>query len=181
MKNLTKSGIVIIILLLCTSKSYSQSINPFDKITFGGSIGVGISNDYWNIGITPQIGYKLTDNFQVGGGIGYQYRGNKDNDRDFNNQRYHYKYSESSVSFNLFARYFPIKYITMSVRPEIMRTWYSETIGDTKFKDNKFAPAVIVGAGIYSYPMLLEINYELVQDDYSPYSKNIFFSAGFSF
>ena len=181
MKTLTKSTILLLVIFFFSSKSYSQISNPFEKITFGGNIGVGISSDYWNIGITPQIGYKLTPNFQVGAGIGYQYRGNKDDDTYVDSKKYKYKYSESSVSFNLFARYFPVKFITMSVRPEIMRTWYNKTVGDAKYKDNKFAPAVIVGAGIYTYPMIFEVNYELVQDDYSPYGKNIFFSAGFSF
>lgn len=182
MTNLIKTIAISVALFFGVQNVRSQSFsNPFEKITFGGNIGVGISSDYWNIGITPQVGYRVTENFQVGVGIGYQYRGNKDDDIYYSSDRYKYKYSESSVSFNVFARYFPIKFITLSVRPEIMRTWYSETIGENKYKDNKFAPAVIVGAGIYAYPTIFEINYELVQDKYSPYSKNVFFSAGFSF
>lgn len=47
-------------------------INP-DRVIFGGWGVFGIGNGVLNLGITPILGYRITDNFSAGIGLGYQY------------------------------------------------------------------------------------------------------------
>ncbi|WP_145996315.1 PorT family protein [Dysgonomonas massiliensis] len=154
-----------------------------DKLIFGGGISAGFSSDYWTLGVSPQVGYRLTDRFDVGVGLGYNYA-KWDNkvylaDGDGSWTTASNKYSESSVSLNLFAHYYPWKALVLSVKPELMRTWYNQKLNGVKFSTEKLVPAVVVGAGVYLRPMMLLLNYELIQNDYSPYNDNVFFSVGF--
>ena len=43
-----------------------------DRIVFGGGIGIGYTNG-WNINVTPNVGYKVTDQFWAGLGVDYYY------------------------------------------------------------------------------------------------------------
>ena len=175
----------------------SNSISTFnpEKLIFGGTFGFGLSNDFWSLGVSPQVGYKLTDQFHVGAGVGYSYaKRNSDYSvytliPEYNNQwldKYHwvdvpYHYTEKSVSFNLFAHYYPWRNLIFSVKPEIMHTWYRATFDKQKFSEDRFVPAVVVGGGIHLRPFILQLNYELIQNEYSPYSDNVFFSVGVMF
>lgn len=160
-----------------------------DKLIFGGDIGFGISSDYWTVGASPQVGYKLTNRFHVGAGIGYRfgksdqdvYIPNADDDGNISWNSVTSKYTENSASINLFAHYYPWKKLIFSIKPEIMHTWYSEKIMNQKYKANKFVPAITVGGGIHLRPVILQINYELLQNDYSPYNDGLFFSVGLMF
>ena len=174
-------------LLFFTFISLSLNMNgqqnfQFDpnKLIYGGDIGVGISKNFWNIGLSPQIGYRLSNNFHAGAGFGYRYA--KSN-RDYYNysEKIKFRYTENTLSFNLFAHYYPWQNLIFSVKPEIMRTWYKETIGNEEFAVDKFVPAVVIGGGVYMKPFIVQLNYELIQNDYSPYSDTVFFSIGFMF
>jgi hypothetical protein len=167
-----------------------QQVLKFDpnKLIFGGDVGFGISRDYWTAGGSPQVGYKLTDRLHIGAGIGYRYaRSDKDYYTHTDNgevsswQTKKSRYTENSVSLNLFAHYYPWQKLLLSVKPEIMRTWYKETLAENTFAANQVVPALIVGGGLYLNPVILQLNYELIHHKYSPYSDNIFFSIGFMF
>ena len=156
-----------------------------DKLIYGGDIGFGISKDYWTVGVSPQIGYKLSDNFHVGAGLGCRY-GKSDDDNvyimgidGYTGGTVSYRYTENSASLNLFAHYYPWKKLIFSVKPEIMHTWYRARLGNEKYSENKFVPAITVGGGFHFRPVILQLNYELIQDRYSPYSDNVFLSIGF--
>lgn len=187
---------IFIFALLLTAFSATNAQNSskskFDpaKLIFGGTIGFGISNDSWTIGAAPQIGYKLTNKLHVGAGLGYRY-GKENVDylfagTDANGESFlqtgDYKLVENSLSLNLFANYFPWKKLIFSVRPEIIHNWYREEFeGIEKKSSTKLVPAVTVGGGVYLRPFILQLNYELVQSKYSPYSDNLFLSIGFLF
>lgn len=158
----------------------TSKFNP-DQLVFGADIGFGISNNYWNVGISPQIGYKLTEKFHVGAGISYLHGQSRDDN--------YYDYTENSVGLNLFAHYYPWKRFMFRLKPELMYTWYKSDLQIVdesgiyrgKYSDSKFVPAVIVGGGIHLKPVMLLLNYELVQNKYSSYSDNVFLSIGFMF
>lgn len=167
----------------------SQKSNTgFDsgKLIFGGDIGFGISQNSWTVGGSPQIGYKLTNRFHIGAGIGYRYArsdrdyyaftGTEDNG-EWQIQNFHY--TENSASLNIFARYYPWKKLVFSIKPEIMHTWYRGSFGNDKYSATKFVPAFIVGGGLHLKPVILQLNYELIHNRYSPYSDKVFLSIGF--
>lgn len=160
------------------------------KLIFGGDIGFALSNDYCAIAGSPQIGYKLTDRFHIGAGFGYHH-GKSDknyyilveneNDDSYEWVSANFRYTENRVSINLFAHYYPWKKLILSLKPQIMHTWYRGKLGDEKYSDNKFVPAVTLGGGVHLRPVILQLNYEIIQDKYSPYSDNVFLSIGLMF
>lgn len=178
--------LILLIFSLCPTLEAQQSkgvsgFNP-NRLIFGGDIGFGISKNYWNLGISPQIGYRFTNSFHAGAGISYLHGESRDDD--------FYDIKENSLGVNLFAHYYPWKRIVLRVKPEITRTWYESTFYDNsippgpkeeKEKISKLVPAVVVGAGFHLQSMMLLLNYELVQNKYSGYSDNVFLSVGFMF
>jgi hypothetical protein len=176
----TKFPLLFIILSICCINIKAQGFDS-SKLIFGGDIGFAISNSSWRVGISPQIGYKLTDKFHTGAGISYIHGESKGSDI--------YKYNENSIGLNLFAHYYPWKKIVLRLKPEIMYTWYkekyvplfSESSEMEEYTTNKFVPAVVVGGGVHLRPVMILLNYELVQNKYSSYSDNVFLSIGFMF
>lgn len=173
---------IILSALLSTTTIQGQNrqFNP-DKLIFGGDIGFGISSGYWNVGLSPQVGYKLTEKFHVGAGITYIYGQSRDNTYS--------KQTDNSIGLNLFAHYYPWKKLVLRVKPEIMLTrynvkYYIESETDSywqKYSANKFVPAVVVGGGFHFKPVMILLNYELIQNKYSSYSDGVFLSLGVMF
>lgn len=44
-----------------------------DRLIFGGGAGFGLVSGAYTIGISPILGYRITDDFSAGIGLGYQY------------------------------------------------------------------------------------------------------------
>jgi len=84
---------IILVLLLCmgftlanAQEVYNSSGKPGyhkkthkkkgydpDKLILGGGLNAGFGGGYINVGIAPIIGYRITDHFSAGIGVGYQY------------------------------------------------------------------------------------------------------------
>ena len=60
-----------------TNVKSDKLIDP-DRLIFGGWGVFGIGAGVTNLGITPIVGYRVTDNFSLGIGFGYQYLRVKD-------------------------------------------------------------------------------------------------------
>jgi len=169
-------------LLLADNNEFKFDVR---KLTFGGGIGFGFGSgddDYWGLNISPQIGYNFSNKINAGFGISYAYY--KENyNVYFNNQVDKWKDSKSYFGMNLYGNYYPIQWVVFRIRPEIMRMWQTtERKSDgEKYSSEKFIPAVVIGAGVRLKPMMLTINYDVVQDRNTPYGKNIFFNVGFWF
>lgn len=170
--------ILSFILSLGVGTAYSQyypasNSSGFDpsRLTYGGSFNMQFG-DYTAIGISPQIGYNFSKYLNAGAGFGYNYFREKEGD---------YKWSRHYLSFNVYGQVYPIDYIVLAVQPEISRMWQNEEYSDLKIKYDKFVPSVVVGAGFRYGGMVAMLKYDVVQDDYSPYGSNIFYSVGFHF
>lgn len=148
----------------------ASSFDP-SKLSLGGSFGLQFG-DYTLINISPQVGYDFSKYFTFGGGFGYTY---------LKESYYRTKYKQSYLGFDLFGRFYPIPNIVLSVQPEINRMWQTTEIGSQKYSSNKAVPSVVVGAGIRYSGIIAMIQYDLVQDDNSPYGDNIFYSIGYYF
>lgn len=152
-----------------------------DKLVYGADIGFGISSINWTVGVSPQVGYKLSEKFHVGAGVTYLHAQSKSNSA--------YNYNENSLGLNLFAHYYPYKKLVFRLKPEVMHTWYKADVYTTsnlgndseRFTANKFAPAIVTGVGFHFKPVMLLLNYELLQNEYSSYSDTAFLSIGFMF
>ena len=153
-------------------KSSSGSSFDKNKLSFGGNISLQFG-DYTVVGISPQVGYDFNKYFTAGAGLGYTY---------FKDKVYDYKWSSSYLSFDLFGRFYPIEYIVIGIQPEISRMWQSVTWNDgVKVSENKFVPSFLVGGGLRLGGMIAMIQYDVAQDDNSPYGNNLFYSVGYTF
>jgi len=200
-----KKILFVIILILSTTSSYAQwhlelpegQTSPlkkkttvvkeqpkpkpwFDKskVTFGGGLGAQFG-DYTVINIAPQIGYNFAKEFNAGFGFTYTHWSDKyyaDSDR--------YKQTNNYFGFNLYAKAFPIQNIVIMAQPEINRVWRSvknDRSDEKLFSDEKFVAACVVGAGLRLGPMTAMLQYDVVQNDDSPYGNGIFYSVGYTF
>lgn len=143
------------------------------KLEFGGDLGLQFGR-YTFISVSPQVGYRFSNMFTAGAGIGYSYYSDDD---------YYYDYTEHTVSMNLYANFYPVNFIILSVRPEVSRLWMNTEDKSSRgeYSDNKFVPSVVVGGGVRLGAATIQIKYDIVQDDYSPYGNNLFYSVGYTF
>jgi hypothetical protein len=156
------------------------------RLFFGGNFGLTFGN-FTFINVSPVVGYRLTDKFSAGTQINFIYQSNKISYASNVYDKSEYAY----VGLGVFGRFNPVKFLLINVQPEMNYIW-----GKTKYvsvsntyeqkQEGKFVPSVLVGAGA-AIPtggrgaLIAMIQYDLVQNDLSPYGKNPFFSFGFNF
>ncbi len=168
-----------IILLLCifiggmcfTAQAQFQP----SRLTFGGGLGLQFG-DYTLVNIAPQVGYNFSQYLNAGAGFTYSHYSQKyDNDQ--------FKQTNNYLGFNLYGRFYPIPYIVLQVQPEINRMWRSVEyrVTNEKIKDEKFIPVCLVGAGVRLGPVTAMIQYDVAQNDDSPYGNRLFYSVGYTF
>lgn len=167
----------LLITMLCCVAIVSSYAQGFDrsKLEIGGGIGLQFG-DYTVINVSPQVGYRLSPYFTAGAGVAYTYY---KNDISYDNKKYDYK--ASYFGMNVFGRFYPIQYVVLSVQPEASRMWKSMDGPQGKVKKNEFVPSVLLGGGVRLGPVTAMIQYDVIQDDNSPYSDKIFYSVGYTF
>lgn len=148
----------------------TKKSNSFDasKLEFGGNLGLQFG-EYTHVGIEPQIGYKISPYFSAGITLGYNYFSEK---YDYDN-----KDEFSALTMGVYSRVYPIPQIVLSVQPEISRVWYKLD----GYSDSGVAPTCLIGGGVRYGGVILMLQYDVVQDKYSPYGNNLIYTAGFCF
>jgi hypothetical protein len=82
----------------------------------------------------------------------------------------------------------PYKFILLNAQPELNYVWGTtrvEGLSDSKI-DPRFVPSFLVGVGA-SLPMggrgrmIAMLQYDIIQDNLSPYGRNAFFTFGVNF
>lgn len=156
------------------TSNYSSSGFVFDKskLSFGGGIGLQFG-DYTVINISPQVGYDFSKYFTAGVGMGYTY---------YKDKGYGYKWNNSYLSLDLFARFYPVEFIVIGIQPEMSRMWKNIKYSDgTKYNETKFVPSFLVGGGFRLGNMIAMLQYDVVQDKNSPYGDGLFYTIGYTF
>ncbi len=157
--------------------SYSEGHSSQGRMVFGGTFGLAFGSNYSSVNISPQVGYEFNRYFTAGGGIAYFYYKNDLNIGDRSD------FSQNYLGANVYAKFSPIRYISFQVQPEIYQMWGSaggESI------DSQTVPAVLAGGGVNipagrNGAVSLMVYYDLVQDDWSPYGNQMFYSIGYTF
>ena|SRR2546423_385499 len=152
-----------------------------EKLFFGGNFGLSFGN-YTLVNVSPQVGYRFNRFLAAGAGVNFIYS-------SFKYDYYGYKDQNGVAGLNIFGRVYPIEYILLQVQPEMNYTWAKRKYYDgTELKlDPKFVPSLLLGGGA-AIPlgnrrsaMLVMIEYDLLQNDRSPYGKKAFINIGFNF
>lgn len=174
-----KKIILLTSLILYTVLSNAQSYNYFDKnkLTFGGGFGLQFG-DYTVINIAPQVGYNFSKYFNGGVGVFYSYYTDKYYDTD----NYRISDQRSYLGLNIYGKLYPVNFLVLMIQPEVARMWNTIKIDETseQHKDSKVVPSIILGGGLRLGPVTAMIKYDVAQNSYSPYGKDIFYSIGYS-
>ncbi len=155
-----------------TTSVSSSSSRGFSsgRIVLGGSLGMSFG-DYTNINVSPQIGYMVSNYLTLGGGVSYNYYGQKNAD-----------YTRNYLGANLYARAYPIQYITLFAQPEVQRSWGKS--GGVNDAEDVFA-CLLLGAGLViptgNNAVTISFYYDVLQHRSSPYGNKIGYSVGYTF
>ncbi len=155
-----------------------------EKLFFGGNFGLSFGN-YTLVNVSPQVGYRFNKTLAAGAGVNFIFSSFK---YDFNNRALDYKNSYGVGGLNIFGRVYPIQYILLQVQPEMNYTWGKQRYYDGRPSlkiDGKFVPSLLAGAGA-AIPMgrgamNIMVQYDVIQNERSPYGKNAFINVGFNF
>ena len=151
------------------------------KVIYGGNIGGGMSGNYLNFSIAPQVGYRVFSPWEVG--VRGIYSLQCYFDRLYGNQYAHYFGIAPYTNFQVY------KGIFLHVEDEVMygfSRWNSSTMG------SRWYNSVFVGAGYRQYSYSGSYAYFLLLYNLSwgsqqtgtwdtPYSSPIEFRVGFCF
>ena len=153
------------------------------RLVIGGSLGASFGN-YTFVNVSPQVGYMFNQYITAGAGINYIYNSYKYSNGDRDNY--------SFAGINLFSRVFPVRFLFLSVQPEINYSWGKLKYGDYAGAPpdlelpGKWVPAFLVGAGAVLSPggkggIFLSLQYDVIQNSRSPYGTVPYFNIGFGF
>ncbi len=147
--------------------------SSFDKtkLEFGGNFGLQFG-DYTLVNISPQVGYKFSKYVSAGLGLGYTYSSQK---------YYTEKDKYSAFTFGAYSRIYPVDFLILSVQPEVSRVWRSVEDNGSKYSDSHVAPSFLIGGGIRYQNIAFLLQYDVVQNKYSPYGNGVIYSAGIYF
>jgi hypothetical protein len=175
---------------LTASAALAQDEEPepekkgFDKskLFFGGNFGLGFGNVSTLINVSPQIGYRFNRYLAAGAGVNFIY----------SSYRYRFSQPEYKEQFgvaglNIFGRVYPIDFLLLQLQPELNYTWGKFKFydgGPDQKLDSKFVPSLLGGAGAVipagRGAFLVMVNYDLLQNERSPYGNRAFFNFGYN-
>ena len=156
-------------------KKKKKGYDP-DRLIIGGGLNAGYSGDFANAGISPIVGYRITDHFSAGIGLGYQFY-------KFPAGEYNYKlyYSYENILYpSVWTRYFVYKNFFVSGSFEYhwinLKEPFDYTSNLHTTRSSHTNPCLLMGAGIRQplggrVSAYAELIYDVLQGKYSPYPK----------
>ena len=149
------------------------------RLVIGGSLGASFGN-YTFVNVSPQVGYMFNQYITAGAGINYIYNSYKYPNGDKDNYNF--------AGLNLFSRVFPVRFLFLSVQPEMNYSWgkINYTVGPDYKYPGEWVPAFLIGAGAVLSPggkggIYLSLQYDVIQNNRSPYGTTPYFNIGFGF
>ena len=186
----------------------NQQKKGFDinRLIFGGGLGFGMGTGSLSFGISPVVGYRITDNFSAGISLGYQYLRVKDyfpvlNYRTANYDLYNL--NANTFSGGVWARYVIWQNLFAHVEFEnnysTYKDYFSDQDGVFSERINQYVPCLLLGGG-FRQPIsdnasfVIMALYDVLQDipgntrvdqqgnkySVSPYANRLDFRVGFN-
>ncbi len=155
------------------------------RLVFGGNMGATFG-DFTFIQASPQVGYMFSEKFTAGAGINFI--SSTEKFRNFQGDEI-YRFNNGFGGLNLFARYFPVRFLMASLQPELNYNWGKIRYQDgtpTQRLEGAFVPSLLLGGGVVLPSggrggMLLSVQYDVIQSNRSPYGRRAFVNFGFIF
>lgn len=217
MKQLLLTGLLFVFAATATHAQddviYSSSGKPLNKtqkniksdklidpnrLVFGGWGVFGIGTGFVNVGVTPILGYRITDNFLMGVGFGYQYLRIKDYNTVIvnpNNGAEEYRPLSANIySPSVWARHIIWNNLFAHAEYEhniMSQTTYTNdytkynTLPIIKDKQSVGVPSLLLGAGLRQpisarSSFVFMVLYDVLQDKRSPYFNTVAIRFGFN-
>ncbi len=144
-----------------------------ERLFSGGSVNVGFSNRQTVLGISPQLGYSVTDWLDAGVAVNFTYS----SVREFNNVG---KLRQTVYGPGAFVRIFPVNFLFASAQYEynFLKVKYIPSPGSSSTADtyNTNAPSFLVGGGYAGGRQkgnntyyFFSVSWDIMQDPNSPY------------
>lgn len=135
-----------------TSEVNTKS-NFWDKVQFGGGLGLGFGNGYTNISVAPSGIYNFNEYVSAGLGVQYSYV----KDRDF--------YQSNLYGGSIIALFNPIQQIQLSTEIEQLRvnTTFETIYGEDD--DDFWNTALFLGAGYRTNNVTFGVRYNVLYKD----------------
>ena len=166
----------------------SKGFDP-DRLVFGGGLSAGFGT-YTNIGISPIVGYRITDHFMAGVGLGYQYFRVRNG---LVNPQGGYQDSKLNVfTPSVWARYAFLENFFAQAEYEYNAITYNDLAFDPNGSGNVITvnrkvsvPAVLVGGGLRQRitdrsSLLLTVLFNVYKSDIQIYPNGPIFRVGFN-
>ena len=178
-----------------TSKKKESKPKGFDasRLILGGGAGFGFGG-YTSLSISPIVGYRITDNFSAGIGVGYQYTKIKnfyqyENPLTFEVKSLHYV--ASALYPSVWSRYILFRNFFAHAEFEynFLRFRDYQFIGSTgemkPYNTKINVPCLLVGGGLRApiggrASIVVLGLYDVLQKQYSPYKDRIDVRFGFN-
>lgn len=153
-----------------------------NKIFVGGNFGFGLGTGVASVNLSPQVGYYFSNWFAAGAGVNGIYRSYKERGL---NDAVLYKENYGVAGLNIFGRLFPVSFLFVDLQPELNYVWGKQEnfYPPAEYKVNKTVPALLGGAGVLIPSgrggLMIRMQHDLLQKDYSPYGNKPFLSFGY--
>tara|TARA_R110000868_G_scaffold404430_1_gene682597 strand:- start:761 stop:1324 length:564 start_codon:yes stop_codon:yes gene_type:complete len=139
--------------ITCTLAQSSNSNADFwNNVRFGGSIGLGFTNNGFNGSIAPSAVYQFNEQFASGASLSFNYT----------------KYDEDKLlayGGSVLSLYNPIPQIQLSGEFEQLRINRIIATSTIDIEDNYWLPAFFIGAGYSTRNVTIGLRYDLLYDD----------------
>lgn len=157
--------------LFLSQNSFAQKGFTWSRVVFGGNFGASFSNYETLVGLSPSIGYRVTDKLTLGTGVIYQY--------------YAVKYPGFNYKFNnyggrLYGTYQINDFLIAHTEYESLNLQYISynTVGMPDGSSRRNVGSWFVGGGYRQYisdrsVVDLMVLYNLTETPYTPYSNPI--------
>ncbi len=160
LKNIIFMLLVCLNSTLCIAQVSRSDTDFWDKVRFGGSVGLGFGNSGFNGSIAPSAIYQLNNQLAAGTSLSFNYA--KFDDNKF------VAYGGSILSL-----YNPIPQLQFSSEFEQLRINRTVYTGAINREENYWLPALFIGVGYSSYNVTFGLRYDLLYND----SKSIYGNA----
>ncbi|WPR71883.1 hypothetical protein SLW70_01785 [Flavobacterium sp. NG2] len=144
---------LVLVTSILTAQQYNSNIKSqsdfWDKVQFGGGLGLSIGTGYTDITVAPSAIYNVNEYFAVGLGAQYTYAKQKN------------FYSSNLYGASLITLFNPIREIQLSAELEQLRVNVSG-IGTNNFTNNFWNTGLFLGAGYRSGNATIGVRYNVL-------------------
>ena len=155
------------LLLLILSSTYctaqTSTTDFWNRVRYGGNLGLSFSTGYTAIQLAPQAIYQVNPFVGVGLGLNGSYiKRNFNNRNGFSNENL--DFSSTILGGSIIGIANPIREIQLSADFEYLNV--NQNFEDPQFRDdNYWVPALFLGAGYVNGPITIGARYDVLYDD----------------